>query len=108
MKAAILIILGVMLAINTVQAEGDPVAGKQKSTKCAGCHGPDGNSVSPNYPRLAGQHEDYLIHGLKAYKSGQRTNPIMTGMAAPLSEQDIEDLAAYFSQQKGLKSPDVY
>ncbi len=107
MKNAMLIILSVMLTIDIVQAEGDPAAGKQKSAKCAGCHGPDGNSASPNFPSLAGQYEDYIIHALESYKSGARTNPIMKGMAAPLSEQDIEDLAAYYSQQKGLVAPDA-
>jgi cytochrome c553 len=107
MKNAMLIILSVILTIGTVQAEGDPAAGKQKSAKCAGCHGPNGNSASPNFPRLAGQYEDYVILALESYKSGARTNPIMKGMAAPLSKQDIEDLAAYYSQQKGLVSPDA-
>ncbi len=105
MKNAMLVVAGMMFALNVAYA-GNPAAGKQKAAKCAGCHGPDGNSVSPNFPRLAGQYEDYLIQALEAYKSGARTNPIMKGMAAPLSEQDIEDLAAYFSQQKGLTSPE--
>lgn len=107
MKNAMLVLLGVMVALNTVQAEGDPAAGKQLSAQCAGCHGPDGNSTSPNFPKLAGQHEDYIIHALESYQSGTRTNSTMSGMAAPLSEQDIEDLAAYFSQQKGLASPEL-
>jgi cytochrome c553 len=83
-------------------ASGDAAAGKAKSATCAACHGPDGNSTSPAFPRLAGQHPDYLVHALEAYKSGKRKNAIMNGMAAGLSEQDMEDLAAFFSSQKGL------
>jgi cytochrome c553 len=101
MNKAMLLILGIAFSVNA-QAEGDPAAGKEKAKPCASCHGADGNSMAPNFPKLAGQYEDYLIHTLHAYKSGARQNPIMQGMAAPLSEQDIEDLAAYYSQQKGL------
>jgi cytochrome c553 len=82
---------------------GNVAAGKKKAETCAACHGPDGNSPDPNFPRLAGQHEDYLIKTLRDYKSGERKNAIMNGMAAPLSDRDIIDLGAYFaSQPKGL------
>ncbi|HXH02632.1 MAG TPA: c-type cytochrome [Candidatus Competibacteraceae bacterium] len=82
---------------------GNPKAGQKKAEACAACHGPDGNSTDPNFPRLAGQYEDYLAKALHDYKSGARKNPIMAGMAAPLSEQDIADLAAFFaSRPKGL------
>ena len=83
-------------------AAGDPAAGKDKSAACAACHGADGNSSDPQYPRLAGQYENYLVHSLQAYKSGARKNPSMSGFAAGLSEQDMEDLAAYFSAQDGV------
>lgn len=83
-------------------AGGHAEAGKAKSTPCAACHGPDGNSPTPSFPKLAGQHEDYLYHSLKAYKSGKRKNAIMSGQVANLSEQDMKDLAAYFAEQKGL------
>lgn len=83
-------------------AAGDPAAGKDKSAACAACHGADGNSSDPQYPRLAGQYQNYLVRSLQAYKSGARKNPIMSGFAAGLSEQDMEDLAAYFSAQDGL------
>lgn len=82
-------------------AGGDAAAGQQKSQTCAACHGPDGNSPNPAYPRIAGQYESYLVKALHDYKSGARQNPIMAGMAAPLKDQDIADLAAYFSQQNG-------
>ena len=77
-------------------------AGKQKSQTCAACHGPDGNSVAPDFPRIAGQHYDYLVHAITAYQSGARKNPGMMPMVDKLSKRDIEDLAAYFSQQRGL------
>ncbi|MFO7189755.1 MAG: cytochrome c [Pseudomonadota bacterium] len=81
----------------------DPAAGAQIAQKvCAACHGPDGNtSTSPEFPRLAGQHEDYLLQAMKQYKSGARKNPIMAAQVQPLSERDMENLAAYFASQKG-------
>jgi cytochrome c553 len=83
-------------------AAGDAESGKQKSQACAACHGPDGNApTGPDFPRLAGQHYDYLLKALRDYKSGARKNPIMGGQASALSAQDMADLAAYFSRQKG-------
>jgi cytochrome c553 len=82
---------------------GDAAAGKIKAGMCAACHGADGKSVMPNYPNLAGQKEDYLKLALKAYKNGERTGSqaaIMAGMASPLSDADIDNLAAYFSSLK--------
>ncbi|MBA2410499.1 MAG: cytochrome c [Gammaproteobacteria bacterium] len=104
---AMLLALSVTLFFNVAHAEGDPAAGKKTAQQCASCHGPDGNSTSPTYPKLAGQHEDYLTQALHDYKSGARENSTMAGMAGPLSEQDIEDLAAYFSQQQGLSQPEI-
>jgi cytochrome c553 len=90
-------LFGLMLLAMNVCAQGDPAAGKQKSAACAACHGPDGLGVQPIYPRLAGQFPDYLAQALHEYKNGNRENPIMKGMAAGLSDQDIQDLAAYFA-----------
>ncbi len=95
--AAIVISVCMLAAAGAAQAAGDAAAGKKKAAMCAACHGMDGISKQPIYPNLAGQHEQYLISSLKAYKSGARDNPIMKPMAAPLSDQDIENLAAYFS-----------
>ena len=81
-------------------AAGDAAAGKQKAVVCSACHGLDGNSVNPIWPKLAGQHAAYLIKQLKAFKSGDRKDPIMVPMAGPLSDADMENLAAYFSSQK--------
>ena len=80
----------------------DADAGKQKAGTCAACHGPDGNSAAPDFPRLAGQRYDYLVHAITGYKSGARKSPVMMPMVEKLTKRDIEDLAAYFSQQKGL------
>jgi len=83
-----------------VHAAGDIDAGKAKSAPCAACHGPDGNSPSGAFPILAGQYADYMVRALSDYKTGKRTNPIMAGFAATLSEQDREDLAAFYASQK--------
>ena len=90
-----------LLAVGFANA-ANPAAGKEKAKTCAACHGPDGNSAAPDFPRLAGQHYDYLVKALSDYKAGERKNAIMAPQAANLSKRDIEDLAAYFSQQQGL------
>lgn len=93
-------IVAALCAIAAVSAHaGDPRAGQQKSTPCQACHGADGNSTSAQFPRLAGQYEDYLVQALREYKSGERKNPIMAPFAAQLSPRDMEDLAAYFSSR---------
>ena len=64
---------------------------------CAGCHGPSGKALIPTYPNLAGQHADYIVKQLKAFKDGSRNDPLMSPMAAPLSDADMADLGAYFA-----------
>jgi cytochrome c553 len=81
---------------------GDADAGKEKSKTCAACHGPDGNSAAADFPRLAGQHYDYLLRTISEYKAGVRKSALMMPMVEKLTRRDMEDLAAYFSQQKGL------
>jgi len=81
------------------QAQGDTVAGKAKSVVCGACHGADGNSTNPVWPKLAGQGQKYLAKQLRDFRSGARKNVNMTAMAAPLSDADIDNLAAYFSIQ---------
>jgi cytochrome c553 len=93
--------IAAFLLIGTAVA-ANPEAGKEKSRPCAACHGADGNSQSQDFPRLAGQYYDYLVKALTDYKSGARKNPIMAPQAANLSRRDMEDLAAYFSNQQGL------
>lgn len=86
----------------TSMPKGDPAKGKTESAACAACHGEDGNSKSGEFPKLAGQHADYLYNALVQYKSKQRKNAIMGGFAATLSRQQMADLAAYYASQKGL------
>ena len=81
-------------------AAGNPEAGQQKAAPCAACHGPDGNSTNGQWPRLAGQHAEYIVAQLKALKEGKRQNPLMSPMAMALSDEDMADLAAYFSKQR--------
>ena len=84
----------------SVLAAGDAAAGKARSGACAGCHGPDGNAANPAWPKLAGQHAGYLAKQLKDFKDGKtRKDPMMSGQAAGLSDQDMLDLAAYFASQ---------
>jgi cytochrome c553 len=93
-----LVTASLLLAFGTAAAaSGNAADGAKKAAACEACHGKDGNGIAPNYPALAGQYQDYLEQALHEYKDGQRTNAIMNGMAAPLSDQDIKDLAAHFS-----------
>lgn len=80
-------------------AQGDASAGQAKSAICAACHGADGNSVVPNWPKLAGQHENYLVRQIVLIKANDRPVPEMMGITPGLSDQDILDLAAWFSSQ---------
>ncbi len=89
---------------------GDAAAGKAKAGTCAACHGADGNSTNAEYPKLAGQHATYMVEQLELFKSGERKNGIMQGMAAPLDEETMKNLAVYFSQQKatlGVADPEL-
>ena len=102
--------IGITLALfslavlpQAVMAKGDPAAGKVKAKVCEACHVPDGKSIAPTYPNLAGQHASYLAKALADYRAGRRSKPVMMPIAAPLSDQDIEDLAAWFASQDGLK-----
>jgi cytochrome c553 len=75
--------------------------------RCAACHGKDGNTpVDPSYPRLSGQHEDYLVHALKAYRNDSRKNAIMGAQAKTLSPADIENVSAYYARQPGMMTHD--
>ena len=78
---------------------GDAAAGKQKSVVCAACHGIDGNSVNPLWPKLAGQHAAYMTKQMKAFRDGERDDPVMAPMAKPLSDADIEDISAFYASQ---------
>ncbi len=94
--------LSMTVASTGVSAAGDAKAGKAKATTCVGCHGPNGNSANPAWPKLAGQHADYIAKQLADLKAGKkRSDPLMSAQAAGLSSQDMADLAAYFSEQTG-------
>lgn len=102
--ARLLSLSGVLLlaavSVNA-HAAGDPVAGEEKSATCANCHGANGVSEIPSNPILAGQYVSYLEQALKGYRSGARQNAIMSGFASQLTDQDIQDLAAWFASQPG-------
>jgi cytochrome c553 len=101
-----LVVTGVCLMLCAGPAlAGDYEAGKEKAAACAACHGADGNKpITPDIPRLGGQYYDYLVHSLKAYRSGARENAMMSPMAKPLTDKEIKDVAWYFSKQTGLVS----
>ena len=103
MKIRVLLAALVVVSLPVAAAKGDAEAGKKKSAPCAACHGPNGISVSPDFPNLAGQYDDYLLKALTHYKNGKRKNPIMVAQVANLSEKDMMDLAAYFSHQRALQ-----
>jgi cytochrome c553 len=89
------------LAGQELKPTGKAVGAAPKAAQtCIACHGADGVGILPEYPNLAGQHADYLQHALKAYRSGQRKNAVMAGMAAPLTNADIRELAEYYSSQR--------
>ena len=73
-----------------------------EANSCVGCHGADGNSMVPSFPKIAGQYEDYLYQALKSYQDGQRTNAIMSGIANTLNEKQMKKLSKYFSSNIGL------
>lgn len=89
---------------------GDAAAGATKSAPCVACHGPNGVSANPAWPKLAGQSGKYILEQLAHFKSGARKNPLMAPMAAGLSDQDMKDVAAHFQAQKaspGVASKDA-
>ena len=103
MKYAItsFLVILVLVFVQPVSAEGDPVAGKNKSANCMGCHGVKGYfNVYPTYrvPKLGGQHPEYIVASLKAYQDETREHDTMHAQAAQLSEQDMQDIAAFLSQ----------
>jgi cytochrome c553 len=89
-------------AVAEAAKPGDATAGQAKAAACGACHGMDGNSSDAQYPKLAGQSERYIVRQLTDFKAGKRQNPIMLGMATPLSTQDMHDVAAYFASKTPL------
>jgi len=97
----ILVLAVATLVACSVNAAGDAAEGEKKAATCAACHGADGVSQIPTNPILAGQYPSYIEQALKDYRSGNRQSAIMAGFASQLSDQDISDLAAWFSSQEG-------
>jgi cytochrome c553 len=81
-----------------ILVDGSAEAGKSKAITCGACHGADGNSVNPVWPSIAGQHPAYIVRQLEAFKDGSRTEPLMLGQAMLLSDEDMRNLAVYFSE----------
>ena len=92
------------LGNETVAAGGGDAPPFDKALTCAACHGQNGIGASPVWPTLAGQHEDYLVHALNQYRNGTRKDAVMAPMAAPLTDEDVAQLARYFAGLKGLET----
>jgi len=100
-KCLIMVLVSIGLAgMGSAQAAGDVAAGKARSAVCMACHGPGGNSLNPMWPKLAGQHPNYIVKQLKAFKAGKRYDPVMAPMAIALDEKAMADLGAYYSTEK--------
>ncbi|HET9700187.1 MAG TPA: cytochrome c [Burkholderiales bacterium] len=94
-----------LLVASTPSGAGDAAAGREKAAVCATCHGPHGMAVAPQTPNLAGQPAGYLSAQLKAFRSGTRRNEVMGVVAKPLSDSDIDDLAAWFASIRVSATP---
>ena len=94
-----------MLALISTQtiASGDAAAGQAKAATCTACHGVNGNSTMPSFPKLAGQSEKYLLKQLRDFKTGARIDGMMAGMVAPLSDQDMQNISAFYAQQNATQ-----
>ncbi|HHJ16049.1 MAG TPA: cytochrome c [Gammaproteobacteria bacterium] len=101
-KRAVVCFMGLCLSVSAVQA-ADIEAGKTRAQACVGCHGTDGRAANPEWPNLAGQNATYIINQLKAFKSGNRKNELMSPMAQSLSDVDVENVAGYFSSLSSCK-----
>lgn len=99
-RASLYAVLSLALLLPMAAQAGDPTRGQQLSQACAACHGADGNSANPEWPKLAGQHADYIYKQLMDYKAGRRENALMAGQVANLDEQDMRDLGAFYARQQ--------
>ncbi len=110
MKKYYLMAISLLMLASNYSYAGDPAKGESLAKTCAACHSMDGNSVNPVWPKLAGQHASYIAKQINDFKAGNRINAQMAPMVAPLSEDDIADLAAYFSSKKikhGTANPEL-
>ena len=99
MKFTFLALLTCLILASTSAIAADAAAGKTKSAVCAACHGPAGISANPLWPNLAGQKEQYLVKQIKAFRDGDRKDPMMAPMVMGLSDDDAANLAAYYAAQ---------
>ena len=99
-----LIFILIFITSLNILATGDPVIGKAKAIICGSCHGIDGNSLVPTFPKLAGQGEKYLLKQLRDFKSGARKDAVMTSMTAILTDEDLVNIASFYASQKNLKN----
>jgi len=93
-------LITIALFFSPVVLAADSNAGKSKAASCAACHGSNGISSNPEWPNIAGQNEKYLVSQLKAFRDGDRNSPLMSPMAKPLSDSDIDDISAYYATLK--------
>ena len=110
MKMNYLVIISILMIATSYSYAADPANGKTLSASCAACHGADGNSVNPVWPKIAGQHAEYIIKQLKDFKDEKRVNAQMAPMVASLSDEDMADIAAYYSSKKtkrGAANPEL-
>jgi len=98
--ALAIVSMSAVLITSPIALAGDAAAGKEKAQACVSCHGMNGKSTNPNNPSLAGQKKNYLIKSLKAYRAGERKDPMMNSLTAALTDADIENLAEFFSSVK--------
>ena len=106
LSRALAVAFMVGLAPAVACAEGDPEAGRKKAEPCAACHGQNGLSIAEVWPNLAGQKRGYLVKQMRAFRDGTRKDPIMSSFAERLTDQDIDDLAAFYSQlASGVSKP---
>ncbi len=96
-KIASVVMMSALLGLSSSVLAGDVGAGKAKAASCAGCHGAAGVSNNPLWPNLAGQQVGYMVKQMKAFRDGTRNDPMMSPMAKPLSDADIDNLAAYYN-----------
>ncbi|WP_367155285.1 cytochrome c [Methylomonas sp. HYX-M1] len=99
-KTLLTVSISLALAASSGFAAAQSKAGKEKAATCAGCHGEDGNSPMPSFPKLAGQHQGYLLKQLQAFKSGTRLSPMMAPLATGLDDKSMAEIASYYSEQK--------
>ncbi|MGR8930071.1 MAG: c-type cytochrome [Gammaproteobacteria bacterium] len=106
-KKLLTVSISLALATSTgfVFAQGKAGVGKEKAASCAGCHGEDGNSMMPGFPKLAGQHQGYLLNQLRAFKKGERNAPMMAPLAMGLEDRSMAEIAEYYSAQRIAKNP---